>query len=156
MKRIWAPWRKHYVEQGTPEGCIFCLKAAAGDDVKQHVIARGESCFSMLNRFPYNSGHLMVSPFRHLPGLGSLDVRELTEMMVMVRDSISLLDRKLGPDGFNVGINLGRAAGAGVADHVHIHIVPRWEGDTNFMLVLGETRVIPHALDEMYEKLTSG
>jgi ATP adenylyltransferase len=108
----------------------------------------------MLNLFPYNGGHLMIAPFRHVADLDGLDDRELAGLIALVRDSISLLKRTLRPDGFNVGINLGPAAGAGVADHVHVHVVPRWSGDTNFMPVTAGTKVIPQALDVMYEVLT--
>ncbi len=155
MKRIWAPWRKQYIEQGSPQGCIFCDKVGKGDDKKNHVVKRGEKCFCVLNRFPYNGGHLMIAPYRHVGDLKNLSVDELTELMVMVRDSIALLKDKLGTDGFNVGMNLGRVAGAGVEDHVHIHIVPRWNGDTNFMPVIADTKVIPQALDDMHKILTS-
>lgn len=153
MKKLWAPWRKGYVEGGAPEGCIFCAKVNARDDEKQHLLRRGKTCFSMLNKFPYNGGHLMVAPFRHVGGLDGLDAGELAELMTMVRDSVALLKRTLNPDGFNIGINLGRAAGAGVEDHVHVHVVPRWNGDTNFMPVTAGTKVISHALDEMYARL---
>jgi ATP adenylyltransferase len=110
----------------------------------------------MLNLFPYNGGHLMVAPFRHVADLDGLEDRELAGLIALVRDSISLLKRRLRPDGFNVGINLGLVAGAGVADHVHVHLVPRWSGDTNFMPVTAGTKVIPQALDAMYEVLTGG
>lgn len=155
MENIWAPWRRHYIERGAGEGCFFCDKPREGDDRKNRIVARGESCFSMLNLFPYNGGHLMAAPFRHVAGLDGLELEELTSLIVLVRDSISLLKEKLSPDGFNVGINLGSVAGAGVAGHVHIHVVPRWSGDTNFMPVVGETKVISQALDGMYELLAN-
>lgn len=153
MKQIWAPWRKSYIEQGVSRGCIFCDKAKGRNDKKNHVVHRWETCFSMLNLFPYNGGHLMVAPYRHVAGLDGLESPELTELIASVRDSIALLKRALKPDGFNVGINLGQIAGAGVADHVHIHVVPRWSGDTNFMPVIADTKVIPQSLDAMYETL---
>ncbi|MCX6357858.1 MAG: HIT domain-containing protein [Candidatus Aureabacteria bacterium] len=154
MERLWAPWRKGYVEAGAPRGCIFCEKSDAGDDAKHHIIARGKSCFSLLNRFPYNGGHLMVAPFRHVAALDALTDEELLELMRMIRDQAALLRRRLSPDGFNIGINIGRVAGAGVADHLHVHVVPRWSGDTNFMPATADTKVISHALDEMYSRLT--
>jgi ATP adenylyltransferase len=156
MKKLWAPWRKSYIEQGMPQGCIFCSKAKGRNDRKNHVLSRAETCFSMLNLFPYNGGHLMVAPFRHVADLDGLESAELTELIALVRDSIALLKRALKPDGFNVGVNLGLVAGAGVVDHVHVHVVPRWNGDTNFMPVISDTKVIPQSLDAMYETLTRG
>jgi ATP adenylyltransferase len=156
MKRIWAPWRKEYIEEGSPQGCIFCDKPADGDDRKNHIVKRAETCFCMLNRYPYNGGHLMVAPYRHIADLDGLEVKEITNLMVMVRDSVSLLKEKLSPDAFNIGSNIGRVAGAGITAHFHIHIVPRWNGDTNFMPVVAGTKVIPHSLDDMYGILTGG
>jgi len=153
MKQLWAPWRKSYIEQGTSGGCIFCDNAKGRNDRKNHIVSRAATCFSMLNLFPYNGGHLMVAPFRHVAVLDGLEDRELAGLIALVRDSISLLKRALRPDGFNVGMNLGLVAGAGVAHHVHVHVVPRWSGDTNFMPVISGTKVIPQALDEMYEML---
>ena len=150
MEHLWAPWRSAYIEQGAPEGCIFCDKPRGGDDCANHIIARAATCFSMLNRFPYNGGHLMAASFRHAAELEDLSVEELQGLIVMVRDSVALLKRVLSPAGFNVGINLGGAAGAGVAGHVHVHVVPRWQGDTNFMPVTAGTKVIHQSLDEMY------
>ncbi|MDD5557200.1 MAG: HIT domain-containing protein [bacterium] len=154
MERIWAPWRRAYVEAGGGDGCIFCEKPARGDDRAAHIVRRGRTCFSMLNRFPYNGGHMMVAPFRHAASLDALVADELAELFAMVRDSISLLAGKVRPDGFNVGMNLGRAAGAGVAGHLHVHVVPRWDGDTNFMPVAAGVKVIPQSLDEMHALLT--
>ena len=156
MERLWAPWRMAYISQGEPEGCIFCDKPAAGDDRLNHIVVRGESCFSMLNRYPYNNGHLMVAPFRHAAGLEELTSAELHQLILLVKDSVALLKTALSPAGFNVGINLGMAAGAGVAGHLHVHLVPRWEGDTNFMPVTAGTKVIPQSLDEMYALLRGG
>ena len=156
MEHLWAPWRSAYIGQGAPEGCIFCDKPRGGDDRADQIISRAATCFSMLNRFPYNGGHLMVAPFRHAAGLEDLSVEELQGLIVMVRDSVALLKRVLSPAGFNVGINLGEAAGAGVAGHVHVHVVPRWQGDTNFMPVTAGTKVVPQSLDEMYGCLAAG
>lgn len=156
MEHLWAPWRGVYIGQGAPEGCIFCDKPRGDDDRANHIISRAENCFSMLNRFPYNGGHLMVAPFRHVAGLEDLAPGELQGLIVMVRDSVALIKCALSPEGFNVGINLGVAAGAGVAGHVHVHVVPRWQGDTNFMPVTAGTKVIPQSLDGMYALLTAG
>jgi ATP adenylyltransferase len=156
MERLWAPWRGAYIERGAPDGCIFCDKPRAGDDRANHILSRSEACFSMLNRYPYNGGHLMVAPFRHVAGLDGLSPAELQGIMLLVRDSVELLRRVLSPAGFNVGINLGGEAGAGVAGHLHVHVVPRWKGDTNFMAVTGGTKVISQALDEIYARLLAG
>lgn len=153
MEHLWAPWRSAYIGRGAPEGCIFCDKPRVGDDRASRIIARAATCFSMLNRFPYNGGHLMVAPFRHAAGLEELAPEELLGLATMVRDSVALLKRALSPEGFNVGINLGGVAGAGVPGHVHIHVVPRWQGDTNFMPVTAGTRVVSHSLDEIYARL---
>lgn len=155
MQHMWAPWRGAYVGKGAPAGCIFCDKPR-GSDRANHIVARAKTCFSMLNLFPYNNGHLMVAPFRHAAGLGELTPEELQGIITLVRDSVALLEEKLSPAGFNVGINLGAAAGAGVAGHLHVHVVPRWEGDTNFMPVTAETKVIPQSLDEMHALLCGG
>ena len=154
MKHIWAPWRKQYIEQGSPQGCIFCGAVKEKDDKKNRIIRRGKRCFCMLNLYPYNGGHVMVAPYRHVADLKDLEIDELSDLMLMVRDIISLLKDKIKAEGFNVGINLGRVAGAGVEDHIHVHIVPRWNGDTNFMSVIADTKVISQSLDDMYEILT--
>ncbi len=155
MKLLWAPWRKIYIEQERSEGCIFCDKAKARNDKKNYIVSRAATCFSLLNLFPYNGGHLMIAPFRHVADLNGLEDRELTGLIALVRDSISLLKRVLKPEGFNVGMNLGLVAGAGVVDHVHIHLVPRWSGDTNFMPIIADTKVVPQSLDAMYKMLTA-
>lgn len=135
-----------YINGEKEGGCLFCRKAASGDDVANHVVARGERSFVLLNLYPYNSGHLMVAPCRHTGELESLDPEESADLMSLVGRSVAVLKRCLNPDGFNVGFNLGRAAGAGIVDHIHLHIVPRWQGDTNFMPVISDTRVVPQAL----------
>lgn len=134
-------------------GCIFCVKPAQQRDDENLLLLRGERCFIMLNAFPYSNGHLMVSPYRHTADLDDLEDAELLELMTLTRRGINVLKRACRPDGFNVGINLGRVAGAGIADHIHVHIVPRWNGDTNFMAVIGDTRVIPEALEAAYRRL---
>jgi len=153
MERLWSPWRMKYIVSKKGEGCIFCGKIAENDDQTSYVLHRGEKCYVMLNLYPYNNGHLMVSPYQHVPSLEQLEEDTLTEMMRMVNKSLKALRRAMRPDGFNIGVNIGKAAGAGIEQHVHIHIVPRWNADTNFMPVLSQTRVIPELLDETYRKL---
>jgi ATP adenylyltransferase len=155
---MWAPWRLAYVSGSEPpaEGCVFCAHAAATDDRADYVLHRGEHCFVVLNRFPYNTGHLMVVPYRHVDSLQSLQVEEANEMMALVRASQRVVMDGMAPHGFNVGVNEGSAAGAGIAAHLHMHLLPRWSGDTNFMPTLGGTRVIPQHLDETYDLLLEG
>lgn len=154
MDRIWAPWRIEYIlEPDKTDECIFCRALNSPDDAADHVLWRSESCFAMMNKYPYNNGHIMVVPNKHTGVLESLSVRVLGEMMGLVCECKKLLSAVMNPDGFNVGINLGKVAGAGIEQHVHIHIVPRWNGDTNFMPVLADTRVIPQALNDTYSAL---
>jgi len=154
MDRLWAPWRMEYIRQGNAEeGCIFCTFPAEGCDREKLILERGEKAFIILNAFPYSNGHLMVTPFRHTGDLDDLEPDEMLEMMQLTRRAVNLLKASFRPDGFNIGINMGRAAGAGIADHVHIHVVPRWSGDTNFMAVLGDVRVIPESLVAVYAAL---
>ena len=154
MKRLWAPWRLQYIEQ-TPheEGCIFCVKPQQARDDENYLLHRGPHCFIMLNAFPYNNGHLLIAPYRHLPDLAELNDDEQLDLLALTNLGMKTLREVYHPQGFNVGINVGQVAGAGIADHIHLHIVPRWSGDTNFMPVLGETRVVPQALSESYERL---
>ena len=134
-------------------GCIFCSFPLEEKDVENLILVRGKRVFMILNAFPYSNGHLMVTPFRHTCDANDLDDEELLEMMQLTRKAINLLKDAMHPDGFNVGMNMGRVAGAGIADHLHMHIVPRWTGDTNFMPVLGDVRVIPESLNAVYAKL---
>src|SRR5437867_11962033 len=136
-----------------PEGCIFCDLPANGDDEGAHILDRGEHGFVILNSFPYNPGHLMVAPHRHTGDLESLSDVENGELQGLIRDSVRALREEMDPHGFNIGMNLGRVAGAGIPDHLHWHVVPRWNGDTNFMPVVGQTRVLPELLEETYRKL---
>ena len=153
-QRLWAPWRMQYVQgERKEEGCIFCLAAEGGDDEARHVLHRGERCLAMLNAFPYNSGHLMVAPRRHVPSISELEGDELLELMTLAQRALRALRDAYGPDGFNLGVNEGEIAGAGFADHVHLHVVPRWAADSNFMAVTGDTRVLPQALEDTYETL---
>jgi ATP adenylyltransferase len=138
---LWAPWRIEYITGPKDERCIFCEPDPA------HVIERGERCFTILNTFPYAPGHVMVAPTRHLGDLERLGDDELMELMQLARRTIGGLKAAMSPDGFNVGFNLGKVAGAGIADHLHLHVVPRWDGDNNFMPVLADTHVIPQALE---------
>jgi ATP adenylyltransferase len=150
MDRLWSPWRLAYVT-GTPStaDCVFCDAAEAirsGGDEHPLVVARGRGVFIILNLYPYNNGHLMVVPERHVASLSALNPDELNELMRLTKESEIALNEAYQPQGINVGINLGRPAGAGILDHIHIHLVPRWTGDTNFMSVIGETRVLPEDL----------
>ncbi|PPD57456.1 HIT family protein [Dehalogenimonas etheniformans] len=153
MEQIWAPWRMQLIEGPKKDGCIFCDLPGEGEDRKNLVLHRGKQAFVIMNAFPYTAGHLMVAPFRHVARLADLTPGEKAELMDLVAKCETVLSDAMRPEGFNVGFNLGRAAGAGVDKHLHCHIVPRWVGDTNFMPVLGETRVINEALDKTYEKL---
>ena len=157
MERIWSPWRMAYIqaakEQGEDGGCIFCDLPAEGDDERTMILARGELAFVIVNSFPYNPGHLMVAPFRHVGAFTSLEAAELADVDALVARSIRALEQEMEPHGYNLGMNLGRVAGAGIPDHVHWHIVPRWNGDTNFMPVVGQTRVLPELLEETYARL---
>ena len=154
MEQLWAPWRMQYIKKAdAAEGCIFCNFPAEQKDDDNLIVLRGERTFIILNTFPYSNGHLMISPYRHTANLDDLEDADLLEMMTMTRRAVSLLKEAFHPDGFNVGVNMGRVAGAGIADHIHIHVVPRWSGDTNFMAVVGDVRVIPESLAAVYEAL---
>lgn len=158
MKQLWTPWRMPYLKasKGSKEkGCIFCNKVRASkrSDRKNLLLWRGERAFIVLNLYPYANGHLMVAPYAHTGDLESLDGETLKEMMLLVAKSIRALRLASNPQGFNIGANLGRVAGAGVDDHVHIHVVPRWGGDTNFMPVLAQARMIPELLPQTYDGL---
>jgi ATP adenylyltransferase len=155
-QRLWAPWRMSYIRSDKQtDGCIFCLPgdADAEEDRERLVVHRGSHCFVMLNAFPYNSGHVMVSPYRHAASIETLAADELLELMTLAQRSLAALRQVYGPEGFNLGVNEGEVAGAGFAGHVHLHVVPRWAADSNFMAVTGGTRVIPQALDETYTQL---
>ena len=155
MERLWTPWRRAFVEGADNRSaeCFLCAIVAEHDDRKNLVPFRGERVFVLLNLYPYNSGHLMVAPYAHTGDLASLDVAIANELMQVTQRSVDVLQRAYRPDAFNVGMNLGRPAGAGVPDHLHVHVVPRWTGDTNFMPVLGETKVLPESLEQTYERL---
>jgi len=153
MEHLWAPWRMEYIQMEKPEGCILCQKPSQDNDAANHILYRGDSNFVIMNAYPYNPGHLLVAPYRHVASLDDLTPDERHEHIDVVSRTVEILREVFSPGGFNLGTNLGRLAGAGIADHVHAHVVPRWQGDTNFMPVIGDTRVIPEALAETYQKL---
>jgi len=154
MKVLWAPWRMEYIlSDKDGAGCIFCTGDDRTDDKERLILHAGSMSIVMMNKFPYNNGHLLVAPVRHSPDLEGLSNEENFDLILMVRKSLEILKKEMRPEGFNVGLNLGRVAGAGVEAHMHFHIVPRWSGDTNFMTVTGETRVMPEHIQETYEKL---
>jgi ATP adenylyltransferase len=155
-QRIWAPWRLEYVKDASKDKeseCIFCAALDAADDEAKLIVSRGERCFVILNKFPYTNGHLMVAPYEHIAELQGLDEETLAEMMSLAQRGIAALETSYAPHGYNVGFNQGRVAGAGVEHHIHMHVVPRWGGDTNFMPVLGDTRVMNQTLEDSYATL---
>jgi ATP adenylyltransferase len=155
MERLWAPWRLEYVASAdSATGCVFC-DALAGDDEERLVVHRGEHAFVLLNRFPYTSGHFMVAPSRHTGDLASLEPDEVLEIHRLATEGLAALAELYGPDGSNLGWNIGRSAGAGIVDHVHLHVVPRWAGDTNFMPVLADVRVLPEHLAATRQRLAA-
>ena len=158
MKRMSTPWRKNYIEGHVKEdGCVFCNALAKKEDnAKNLVIHRGKRAFVIVNLFPYTNGHLMVAPMDHQPSLELLDAETRAEMMELISQAVVILKKIYHPHAFNVGANIGKAAGAGVPDHVHVHIVPRWTGDSNFMSILGETRVLPETIEETYKRIKDG
>jgi ATP adenylyltransferase len=154
MKVVWAPWRMEYVgSDQVREGCIFCPGDDRTQDEKKLILYRGEWSIVLMNRFPYTNGHLLIAPLRHISSFDSLSPDEKLDLVNMVERSVSVLKEVMDPAGFNIGMNLGRVAGAGVEDHMHFHIVPRWSGDTNYMTVFGEVRIIPEHIRATYEKL---
>ncbi|MBU0676788.1 MAG: HIT domain-containing protein [Verrucomicrobia bacterium] len=153
MKQMWAPWRMDYILQSKEQGCFICRIIHGDDDRNNLVLKRGEHSLVLMNRYPYNNGHLMVAPYRHIAGLEEMTPDEASEMMSLTTQSVTILRRAMKAEGFNVGLNLGDAAGAGLREHIHNHIVPRWTGDTNFMPVLGQTKVIPQSLTDLHDLL---
>jgi len=153
MEYLWAPWRIEYIQRATKNGCILCQKPREHNDEANFILYRGQHNFIILNAFPYNPGHLMVTPYRHIANLQDLSDAEAKELFDIIKKSLELLKEVMKPTGFNIGLNMGKVAGAGIADHLHTHIVPRWQGDTNFMPVLSDTKVIPEALSGTYKKL---
>ncbi len=155
MENLWAPWRMAYIAPKTPQpqGCVFCIQPADDRDAERYILHRGEHCFMMLNLYPYNNGHLMIAPYQHVGTIEKLDAATLTDLMEQTQLALRALSLTMKPEGFNMGINEGKVAGAGFADHVHLHVVPRWNGDTNFMPVLADVKVIPEHLDSVYKQL---
>ena len=154
MDYLWTPWRFSYITQaGQSAGCVFCDKAASQNDERDHIFYRGRRNFAILNIFPYTAGHLMVVPYRHIASLAEAEAEELREMMELTQKAEAALQKIYRPQGFNLGMNLGKAAGAGVAGHIHMHVLPRWEADANFMSVIGETRLLPEELPVTWAKL---
>lgn len=154
MNRLFSPWRMPYIKSQKAEaGCVFCNALAQEDTPENLIVFRGERAFAILNRFPYTSGHLMVLPYEHQPTLEALDPETRAEMMELTAKGVQVLEAVYRPEGFNVGMNLGKAAGAGIEQHIHVHIVPRWVGDTNFMTTVGETRVLPEALGQTWQRV---
>jgi ATP adenylyltransferase len=153
MKTVWAPWRLEFIEGGDKSGCIFCSKPKEGDDRRCRIFARGDHVFGMLNTFPYNPGHLLIAPYRHVTNVDGIEIEEWKELLLLLRDATSAIEGIMHPHGFNIGFNLGGAAGAGF-EHIHMHVVPRWAGDTNFMPILAETKVLPEHLDSTYGKIS--
>ncbi len=159
MDKLWAPWRYEYLKttvSGKTEGCILCNAVSQNKDNENLIVYRSKKSFIMLNRYPYNTGHLMIIPYNHLSDIGMLSDEEMLEMMKLISFSIEVLKDNFFPAGYNVGLNLGKAAGAGIDEHIHIHIVPRWEGDVNFMPVLNDTRVVSQSLEECRKMLKNG
>ena len=154
-QRLWAPWRITYVQQGGSAGCIFCRKPREHQDARNHIVTRKKLVYSLLNIYPYNNGHVMVAPFRHVGELEKLTIPEQRGLLALVTETVRILKKSLKPQGFNIGMNIGRMAGAGFDRHLHVHIVPRWKGDTNFMPVVAETKVISQSLNELYRMLKS-
>lgn len=153
MERLWAPWRLEYIVAERVEGCIFCVFPQQDDDRKNHILYRGKHAYVIMNAFPYSNAHLLVPPYRHVADLSELTDDENLEIMQLTQKCIKAIRDVCNPDGFNIGINQGTAAGAGIADHIHLHVVPRWNGDTNFMPVFADVKVIPESLDKTYLKL---
>lgn len=153
MEKLWAPWRSIYVGQPQGEGCFLCDNPRQQQDAAHYILYRGKHAFIILNIYPYSNGHLMVAPYRHVGDLESMLAAEEEEIALLVHRGVDVLRRALHAEGFNIGINLGRVAGAGIPGHLHVHIVPRWQGDTNFMPVIGDAKVISEALDQTYQRL---
>ena len=155
--RIWAPWRLAYVSDDSKDSdeCIFCAKPAADDDAANLIVHRGEHCFVILNLYPYTNGHLMVAPYEHVGALQEIPAVTLAEMMAFAQTAMRRLEDVYGPQGYNVGFNQGRIAGAGVEHHIHMHVVPRWAGDNNFMPVIADTKVMPQTIEQSYAALSA-
>ena len=157
MNHLWSPWRMAYLDGSNKvDGCVFCVAPSMQDSAENLIAHRGKRAYVILNLYPYTSGHLLIVPFEHKSNLEDLDPETRAEMMELASQSMTVLRSLYQPQGFNMGANLGAAAGAGVPEHVHLHIVPRWLGDTNFISTLGQTRVLPEALADTYERIKNG
>lgn len=157
MDRLWSPWRFRYITQASPrDACIFCAKHSSGNDDESLIAYRGRHNFVLLNLYPYTNGHLMIAPYAHIGALEELPADAASEMMALTQRAVRVLKTAYKPDGLNAGLNLGESAGAGVAGHLHMHVLPRWTGDSNFMTVIGETRVLPEELSETLRKVRDG
>jgi ATP adenylyltransferase len=157
MDRLWRPWRLGYVsniERTRDEECIFCSKPSEEDGLVALILHRGEAAYIIMNLYPYNTGHVMVAPYRHVGAMEELTPSELSEIMELTTLAVRAIKQEMRPQGFNLGMNLGKAAGAGFADHLHMHIVPRWQGDTNFMPVVGKSKVMPETVEDSYKRLS--
>ena len=155
--RIWAPWRLKYVKDASSsDECIFCTKPNLGDDRQALIVHRGASCFVILNLFPYTNGHLMVAPYEHIGRFQEIAPEVTAEINGLAQRAMNILEDVYSPEGFNLGINQGRIAGAGVEGHVHLHVVPRWAGDNNYMPVIADTKVMPQSLEESYDAIANG
>ena len=153
MEHLWAPWRIEYILSDKTGECVLCQNPSEDQDKENYILYRGEKNFVILNKYPYNPGHLMICPYRHTSSMEELNDEELLEHYQIVRRSITTLRRVFKPEGFNIGMNLGRTAGAGIDEHIHTHIVPRWNGDANFMPVIGKTRVLSYSIETIFEIL---
>lgn len=153
MERLWAPWRAEYIQMEKPAGCILCEKPREMNDAANYILYRGKKNFVIMNKYPYNPGHLMVAPYRHIASPEGLEDDELSEHSEIVRRCLGVLRQAFSPQGFNLGMNLGKVSGAGIDEHMHTHIVPRWQGDTNFMPLLADVKVISESMAEIYNRL---
>ena len=152
---LWAPWRIEYIANTSKnEGCIFCEKSKESEDLKNLIVHRGKTGFVIMNRYPYNNGHLLIVPYQHTAEMSALTADERLELFGLLEQSQNVLREAMRPQGFNIGMNVGRLAGAGITEHLHFHVVPRWGGDTNFMPIVGHTKVISEALEKTCERLT--
>ncbi len=157
MDRLWRPWRLGYVsniERTRDEECIFCSKPSEEDELTALILHRGEAAYIIMNLFPYNTGHVMVAPYRHVGAIEELTPSESSEIIELTTLAVRAIKQEMKPQGFNLGMNLGKAAGAGFADHLHMHVVPRWQGDTNFMPVVGQSKVMPETVEDSYRRLS--
>jgi ATP adenylyltransferase len=153
MQQLWAPWRINYIKAPKEKGCIFCSKQKSTKDIDSLILSRGDHSFVLMNLYPYNNAHLLIAPYNHVDTTSLLDAETLNEIIWFANESMIIMKSILNTDGYNFGANIGSAAGAGIADHIHFHVVPRWNGDTNFMPVIGETKVQVQGLEETYNEL---